>query len=229
MKYIRLVVYLCAFLFGGTVLFLPYVFRQLGVYFGGFFLDGIGLLALVFLYGSLLPSPLYEVFPALPGKLLFQRAKKALGISAFFFALVYLSCLFLAIAYGLSVPPSEWGMKVIARFVIEVGAVFILGVLAITSIKAIKQRIRPWWKTLHRSVYLAGSLAVVDVALLASERKLNIAFLVVSYLLIEFLLFIQLIRFDRFFRARYPTVSRSIVSMGFPFASLLLFWAFFLT
>lgn len=229
MKYVRLGVYLVAALIGFATLFSMYVFRGANWPFGLSVLDLIGIETVTVLYLSLLPSPLYEVFPGLPGKFVFQRAKKALGISSFVFAAVYAAILWLAFKRGLGPGPFEWGAMQIIHVGTGASALFILALLAITSIKAIKQRIRPWWKTLHRFVYLAGALIVVHLATVASSQSRVSALFIVAYLLIEFLFLIQLIRFDRFFRARYPAVSRAIVSMGFPLLSLLLFWAFFLT
>ncbi len=227
MKYIRLVVYLIAIFIGSSLWFSVYLFPgfEWPVGFSAFNL--IGIFALIFLYLSLLPSPLYEVFPNLPGKLLFQRAKKALGISSFFFAAAYATILWLALQRVADPGPVELEVGQMVSAYTGAGALFILAVLAVTSIKAIKQRIRPWWKTLHRSVYLAAGLLAIHVGNFSSSRTISPKF-VVAYLLIEFLLLIQLIRFDRFFRGRYPTLSRSIVSMGFPLVSLLLFWVFFL-
>ena len=43
-------------------------------------------LALIYLYFSLLPSPLYSVFPTFPFRGLFIKARRSIGISAFAFA-----------------------------------------------------------------------------------------------------------------------------------------------
>ena len=43
-------------------------------------------LALIYLYFSLLPSPLYSVFPTFPFRGLFIKARRSIGVSAFIFA-----------------------------------------------------------------------------------------------------------------------------------------------
>jgi sulfoxide reductase heme-binding subunit YedZ len=184
------------------------------------------MLAGIFLYLSLLPSPLYEVFPMLPGKVPFQRAKKALGISAFFFTLIYSSFIGYLFSEGVLGDLTRWNLRDIVGMVTLLGAFLILGVLAVTSIKAIKHRIRSWWKSLHRFVYLAGGLAAVHFALMIPSRAKPSLFCGISFFLIELLLLIQWIRFDRFLKPQYSGQTRVMVWALFLLLSAGLFWLF---
>jgi len=153
-------------------------------YFFGF--GAHGLLVL-----SLIPGGVYALFPNGVGRVPFQKAKKAFGISSFFFATVY-ACL----GWKSRLFASE-GIPAWALFAGAV-ALLLLAVLTITSVKAIKHRMRPWWKPLHRSVYVAGGLAAVHFYGLMLSLQAAHGWRIVFWLLIGGLLLVQLIRFVRF-------------------------------
>ncbi len=228
MKSIRAWVYVFAAAIGCAILSFSYFAERVDWLLGMSRLKLFGLAASAFLYLSLVPSPLYEIFPELPGRVIFQRAKKALGISAFFFALVYGALFGFMLSEGSMGLPASWNVKETMFLGTGLGAFFILAILAITSIKAIKQRIRPWWKMLHRFVYLAGGLSAIHLALFTSFSSQSHAVRVGSFVLIEGLWLIQLIRFDRFIRLHFPRLKRVIVCTLFPVGSVALFWLFFL-
>lgn len=150
-----------------------------------------GLVACFLLFLSLIPGGVYALFPNGWGRVPFQKAKKALGISAFFFAAVYAvlgwrSGLFASGAFSL------WtlGAGIVAGG--------LLAVLTVTSIHAIKQRMRPWWKPLHRSVYAAGVLAAIHGYALMMHVGITRSWLNLFILFVGVLTSIQLIRFTRF-------------------------------
>ncbi|MFH1085400.1 MAG: sulfoxide reductase heme-binding subunit YedZ, partial [Chloroflexota bacterium] len=51
------------------------------------------------------------------------------------------------------------------------GALVILLTLAVTSTHGWQARLGPWWRRLHRLVYLAGALAVVHYAWAFKELR----------------------------------------------------------
>ncbi len=113
------------------------------------------LLAVSYLYLALLKSPLYTVFPTLPGKILYHRARKALGLSAFLFALLHASFAFFGLLGGFEGLGFLSG-KYILAISLSFSALVILTVLAITSYEPFIRRLGKKWKIIHRFVYLAG-------------------------------------------------------------------------
>lgn len=227
MKYIRLAVYVFALWIGAIIaVFVRIAPAQPGSLWGMRETILYGVVSLAFLYLSLLPSPLYEVFPRLPGKIPFQRAKKAFGISAFFFAVIHSWVGFFHGIGGWGALP-YWGVGEWISLIIGFVALLILAALAVTSLKAIKQRMRPWWKALHRTVYLAAFLTLVHGVTITIHVVNLFPWLVGSYVLLEGLTLLELIRFDRFLRVRYPFLARKVVGVLFPLFSIGLFWSFF--
>lgn len=150
---------------------------------------GLGACFLLFL--SLIPGGVYALLPNGWGRVPFQKAKKALGISAFFFAAMYAllgwrSGLFTSGVFS----PWTLGAGIVAGV--------LLAVLAITSLHAIKQRMRPWWKPLHRSVYAVGLLAAIHGYALMAHMGTSPTLLNMFLLLIGALTLVQLVRFSRF-------------------------------
>ena len=153
--------------------------------------------AFVILFLSLIPGGIYALFPNGVGRVPFQKAKKAFGISSFFFAAVY-ACL----GWKSRLFASE-GIPAWALFA-GAAALLLLAILTITSVKAIKHRMRPWWKPLHRSVYAAGGLAAVHMYGLMLFLRVAHGWRIVFLLLVVGLLLVQLIRFVRSFSSVSP-------------------------
>lgn len=112
-------------------------------------------ISLFFLYLSLLPSPLYSVFPTLPGKIKFTKARRAIGVSAFLYA-----CIHAVIAFSGQLGGFEGLGFLTTRYLTALFLGFlslqILFLLAITSFdRMIAILSFPRWKKLHRLVYIA--------------------------------------------------------------------------
>lgn len=119
-----------------------------------------GFAGLIFLYLSLLPSPLYAAFPQFPGRPLFIKARQALGVSAFFFGALHGLIVTYKVMGGISqiiLLPFNYLIPILASST----ALVILSILAATSPHIISRRLGTWWKPLHRFVYLAGVLLLV--------------------------------------------------------------------
>lgn len=123
-------------------------------------------LALIYLYCSLLPGPLYSVFPTFPFRGLFIKARRTIGVSAFMFAGLHGYFSFANVIGGLP------GLKLLDRtyaMKMSLGslAFFILTLMASTSFdKAVALLGPARWKNLHRFVYLAGVLIIFHVYLI---------------------------------------------------------------
>jgi len=120
-----------------------------------------GRTALILLLLSLACTPIRFLFRY--GRVV--RARRLLGLYAFFYALLHLAA-FAWLDYGL-----DWVLIVDAfqqRPFVQVGlaAFLILVLLAVTSTKGWMRRLGKWWKRLHRLAYGAALLVVVHFLLL---------------------------------------------------------------
>lgn len=122
--------------------------------------------ALGYLYVSLLPGSLYSVFPTLPFRGLYIKARRAIGVSAFMFAGLHGYFSLINVIGGLP------GLQLLSQsYAIKMGlgsfAFIILSLMAMTSFdKAVALLGPARWKNLHRFVYLAGILIIFHVYLI---------------------------------------------------------------
>ncbi|MDP2671499.1 MAG: ferric reductase-like transmembrane domain-containing protein [bacterium] len=159
--------------------------------------------AVIYIYFALLASPIYNVFPSLPYKPLYLTARKAIGVSAFFFALLHVSFAlfgplggfhltsfsqlnfhfspslegFLAL-YFLPISLFFPGIALLSEryqiaLVFSSIAFVILSLMALTSLEYFVIKLGRKWKILHRFVYLAA-LAIVIHALLIGSHFTNL-------------------------------------------------------
>jgi sulfoxide reductase heme-binding subunit YedZ len=121
-----------------------------------------GFIAMAGLYLALFPSPLYAVFPHCPGRAVYTRARRALGISTFCFALVHTYMGLFALLggwAGLAFLSKRYFMDVVLSSI----ALVILLVLAATSTNWAQAKLGVGWRRLHRLVYVAAILTLLHV------------------------------------------------------------------
>ena len=140
-----------------------------------------GTLALVFLLLALVVTPLRWV-TGWGGWVAFRRA---LGLYAFFYALVHLG-IYIGLDRALSV--SSTFHEIWSRRFLQVGAaaVLLMMPLAVTSTNGMVRRLGPKrWKLLHRAVYLAAALGVLHYYMLVkSDVRQPLAFAAVLVVLL---------------------------------------------
>lgn len=163
------------------------------------------LIAITYLYISLLVSPLYAVFPYLPWRGLMVRARRATGVSALFFALLHSSIAFFGTLGGFA------GLSFLnSNYILSIGlgaiALTILLLMGLTSIDQAIRILGPNWKRLHRFVYLASLLVLIHATLLGSHFADLSQFIPKLMYSAAFLLFLlEVIRFDRYLLAKWST------------------------
>jgi DMSO/TMAO reductase YedYZ heme-binding membrane subunit len=163
-----------------------------------------GLLSLAFLYVSLLPTPLYLAFPALPHKIAVIKARRALGVSAFLFGALHTYIAFFDQLKGFS-GIAFYGNKYHLAIVVGAIGLAILALLAVTSFDLVVKKLGSAWKILHRFVYLAGVLIIVHVLLLGTHYSdlPNSLIAQISFMGLAVLLLLEAKRFDSFLASRY--------------------------
>lgn len=124
-----------------------------------------GITAVIFLYFALLAGPLTRVFPRLPFRASYIKMRRALGVSAFYFALLHL----------LSTIDYMGGINVILEFITQGALPLLAGLIsfiillfmALTSFDvAVRVITFPKWKFLHRFVYVVEILIVYHMFIL---------------------------------------------------------------
>ncbi|GIW69930.1 MAG: hypothetical protein KatS3mg101_0677 [Patescibacteria group bacterium] len=167
-----------------------------------------GFLAVILLYLTLLASPLYIAFPKLPHKITYLRARKALGLSAFSFALLH----------GItSLNDALGGFNMLIRlefpylwpYLFGYAALGILTVMAATSTPQAINRLGKYWKKLHRLIYIAGTFVLFHVVLINSSFRLPLLIDLLSLLSLSFLFTLQMYRLNKFAKENYKTLQNT--------------------
>lgn len=177
--------------------------------------QAFALLSLSYLYITLLISPIYSAFPNLPEKPLLIRARRALGISAFFFASLHgFIGFFIQLQgfYGLEFLSEKY----IQSIILGLTSLSILLIMTITSFEFFVRRLGKKWKMIHRLVYVAAVLIVFHALILGSHyMDLRSDVALISLFLIVLLLVLELFRFNKFLEKRWPQIPHlNIVSIG---------------
>lgn len=125
--------------------------------------------AVTFLYFALLAGPLTKIFQWLPFRAQYLKARRAIGVSAFYFALIHAKFAFFDFLGGLAGLTSLNSTFIIAIVLADI-ALIILSFMAATSFDyMVKILTFPKWKMLHRFVYIAAFFILIH-AILIGER-----------------------------------------------------------
>lgn len=125
-----------------------------------------GFIALALLYIAILTSPLTKVFPNIPGKSAYLHARRAIGVSAFYYAFLHVYLTFFQQLGGFG------GIKYLSHTyrlaaLLGVCALGVLAIMAATSFDwVVKHMGYKYWKLLHRLVYLASVAILLHVLLI---------------------------------------------------------------
>jgi DMSO/TMAO reductase YedYZ heme-binding membrane subunit len=156
--------------------------------------EWFALMALLFLYLTLLISPLYESTLQLPGREIFLHSRKALGITALMFACLHA---YYAFFYSLQGFSGLSYLPVNYRAVLGLGfaSLIILFLVAIVSLGPVKRYIGNNWKVLQKFTYIAGVFILIHSALIGSHFvNLNRAIPQLYFFAVFLLLFLETIR-----------------------------------
>ncbi len=127
------------------------------------------LLSVLYLYVALLAGPLTKLFPGLPYRGQYLKARRAIGVSVFYFALLHSLIAFFGQLNGFS------GLGFLSgRYLVAIGMAFvalvILFFMAITSLDVAVEKLGfKNWKRLHRLVYLAGIMVLIHSVMLGTH------------------------------------------------------------
>lgn len=162
------------------------------------------LVAITYLYIAILATPLTKLFPKLPFKAKYLKARRAIGVSAFFFALVHAT-----LAFFIHIGGIEGFLSTPITFQIPVlfgtTALFILFLMASTSFDwAIEKLTFERWKNLHRFVYLAGILILFHSLILGTDLQNRLSPIsLIMLVAVGFLLTLESIRIFKFLKKSF--------------------------
>lgn len=188
-----------------------------------------GFTSLGFLYLALLATPLSKILPRSSFKEGYLHARRAIGVSSFYFALLHAGItLFgqLGGFHGLGFVPANY-VKPLLFGAISLAILFLM---AITSIDRVIDFMGfPRWKLLHRFIYVAGLLVVLHVYIIGTHfskgRTLltgTLGFLVLLLLVLEAMRLI--IKGEELYKKEHPMrlVRSALIAIGLIGAGFLL-------
>lgn len=146
--------------------------------------------AVVYLFLAVLAGPFTKIVKNFPWRGKYLKARRAIGVSAFYFAVLHVRYTFFDVLGG---PLAVLNLPLSAAYPVMFGegAFIILFLMAITSFdKAVEKMTFERWKRLHRLVYVAVLLVVVHVTLLGGLlNKISLLSFVFYGLILVLLIF----------------------------------------
>jgi DMSO/TMAO reductase YedYZ heme-binding membrane subunit len=187
--------------------------------------EDYGLISLIYLYLTLLAGPFCYTFSAFPYRGHYLKARRALGVGAFYFGLLHTAIsLFgqLGGFSGLTFLDNKYLFAVVLGFI----ALFIFSLLTITSFDyAVEKLSFPKWKLLHRFVYLAGILILIHTVMLGTHFSiLSNVIPQITFIALAFLFLLEAPRFDKYID---KIIQIPQFGMSFVFVAILLSVIFF--
>ena len=187
-----------------------------------------GLISLYLLIAVMLPGPLYRLYPEFPGKGIVRASLGGLGISAFYFAFLhsYLGFFFTLLGFqGLAFLSPIFAWALVLGFI----PLIILAIMAATSFSWAMRQLGPWWKFIHRFVYVAGVATVLHVLLIGSDfRDLTQPIGLVTVIAMTILIILQAISMRRYFVQEYPETASWIFTAAISFTLIASYYLLYL-
>lgn len=167
------------------------------------------LTALAYLYVTVLIGPAVYTFKRLPWRGGVYRARRAIGVSAFYFASLHAYLAFfkqLGGFQGLRLLDNTYLIAISLSFT----ALVILCLMAATSFTMVVQWLTfKRWKLLHRFVYVAALFVLIHALMIGPHfSDLSATLPQVSFVLLVFLLWLEARRFDVYLGSFFPRVAR---------------------
>lgn len=162
------------------------------------------LVAVTYLYFTLLASPLVRLFPMLPFRAKYIQARRALGVSAFLFACLHADYAFFGELGGFAGLPFL-NLTYLIAITLSTTALTILTLMALTAFDFMIDKLGyKRWKFLHRLVYVAALFTTIHALMLGSAfTDLSGLIPQVFGVALSILLILEAIRFDRYSVSRF--------------------------
>lgn len=182
------------------------------------------LIAVVYLYFTLLAGPLCYVARWLPFRGQYFKARRATGVSVFYFGLLHALSAFFGQLGGFSGIAS---LNTKYLFAISLGSVsmIILLLMTVTSFDFIVAKMTfVKWKILHRFVYLVSMLILVHALILGTHfRDLSDLIPKIFFVAFAFLMLLEANRFDAWLQKKFVSLQRLRISVILVFVFILVY------
>ena len=216
-----LVIYGCSVLLSGAVLLTSE--RTLPAFHETQWCAG---LSFVFLYLTLLVGAL-DGIPRLASRAPSREARRALGVSTCYFALLHSYFGFYRFVGGLD-GLRYWSSYFAWSLFAGLLALVLLCGLTLASLPWLVRRMGKFWKPTQRLLYLAAILVLLHGVTVTIHLIHLRAILIVTYVLLVLLIALELRRLDRYVTRPHGALPTHVVTLvSLPALSVLLFWAFF--
>ncbi|MDB4939876.1 MAG: Sulfoxide reductase heme-binding subunit YedZ [Candidatus Doudnabacteria bacterium] len=170
------------------------------------------LVTLIYLYLTLLVSPLYFNFPQTPFRALYVKARRSLGVSVFLFAALHSYYEFFKLLGGLSGLQFLSGKYLFAT-ILGIIDITVLALLASTSFNYAVKKLGKKWKMLHRMVYLAGIFIIIHALILGTHFiNLSNAIPTIFFIALIVLMVLEAFRFGKYISGHFPKLSEQTAS-----------------
>jgi DMSO/TMAO reductase YedYZ heme-binding membrane subunit len=179
-------------------------------------------IAALCLYTTLLVGPLYALFPGLRFRSAALAARRALGISTFWFAALHAYFGFFRFIGGFE-GLAYWSGYFRRSLACGLVALVILGILTAASLPPAAARLGRGWKPMQRSLYAAAILTLAHAVTVTVHVPHFTGLLIGAYPLLVLLAGLELVRLDRHAGGHH----RVMTAIGLPSVAAALFWAFF--
>lgn len=162
------------------------------------------LLAILYLYLAVIASPLFSVFPNLSFRPTYILARRALGVSAFWFAFLHAN-----IAFFLQLQGFQGLGFLSSKYLIALGlsffALIVLLAMTLTSFDKIIAKLgNKRWKMIHRTVYLAGIAVLIHALMLGTHYSNLYEFIPqITIALVTILLLLEGYRLDKYLTLKF--------------------------
>lgn len=161
------------------------------------------LTAATFLYFTLLAGPLTYQFRFLPFRVHYMKARRAIGVSTFYFALLHGRLAFFGELGGFPVLPIL-SLEYLLAITLGFSGLIILTLMAATANDFMVRKLTfARWKFLHRFIYLVGIFILIHALLIGGHfQDLGSAIPRISFAAIFFLLLLEARRIYSFLRQK---------------------------
>lgn len=166
-----------------------------------------GFVSVLLLYIALFASPLTKVFPRLPLKNAYLHARRAIGVSAFYYAFLHVYITFFDQLGGFG-GVGYFNATYNLSFLLGILSLGILFIMAATSFDwVIAKMSYKKWKLLHRLVYVASIALILHVVLIGPHFVNSSPLGYVTYVVTALLVVFEILRIRLYLRERKLTRS----------------------
>ncbi len=172
-----------------------------------------GLIAFGLVFTSLLGVPLFAAFPNTPGKALYNKAYKALGASALFFAFLHAYYAFFKVLHGFPGLPFLSGRYWYA-IIFSTIALSILALMVCSSFNFVIKKTGRYGRWLSTLVYVGAFLIPTHVLLIGNHFTSGTSLIgQVFVFLWLLLLLLEEIRLHQYITKKYPRVDSTLLAI----------------